>query len=321
MPIYIKLQKEGGTAMLARLAGLFLALALLLTGCQFQQAESTPTPTLDPVPANTYAPEAFSVVDGFLTYNGDCPSIIGVDVSSHQKEIDWAKVSASGVKFAMIRAAYRGYTQGSLKEDEYFRRNIEGAAAAGLDVGVYLFSQAVNEAEAVEEAGFLMGLIKDYDISYPVVFDWERQSAETSRTKDVDGETITNCAQAFCSAVEAAGYLPMVYFSPNKAYNELDLERLLDWPFWLAHYTDDWSATSFRYHFAIWQYSPKGAVDGIDGDVDLDLCLTDFGALKRLGTGSAVEKAPLSESTPTMVLPSEPPTDPIDPPEKEGNER
>lgn len=304
-----------------RLAGLILLLTLMLTGCQ-SEGSTPPPPTLDPIPANTYVPEAFSVADGFLTYNGDCPSIIGVDVSSHQGEIDWVKVAGSGVKFAMIRAAYRGYTQGGLKEDEYFRRNIEGATAAGLDVGVYLFSQAVNEAEAVEEAGFLMGLIKDCDISYPVVFDWERQSAETSRTKDVDGETITNCAEAFCEAVEAAGYVPMVYFSPNKAYNELDLERLLDWPFWLAHYTDDWAATSFRYHFAIWQYSPKGAVDGIEGDVDLDLCLTDFGGLKRLGTGSAEEKAPLSEGTPETMLPTASQTVPTDdPPEKEGSER
>jgi len=232
-------------------------------------------------------------------------------VSSHQKEIDWEKVAGSGVKFAMIRAAYRGYTQGRILEDEYFRQNIEGALAAGLDVGVYLFSQAVNEAEAVEEAGFLMGLIKDYEISYPVVFDWERQSAETSRTKDVDGETVTNCAEAFCTAVEAAGYLPMVYFSPNKAYNELDLERLLDWPFWLAHYTDDWSATTFRYHFAIWQYSPKGAVDGIEGDVDLDLCLTDFGGMDRLGPGTAPESPSTSVS----------PAAPIDPQEKEGSQR
>jgi len=301
--------------MSARRIVLLLALALLLTGCQPQEPAPNPTPVPDPVPANTYAPEAFSVVDGFLTYDGDCPSIIGVDVSSHQKDIDWEKVAASGVDFAIIRAAFRGYTQGTLKEDEYFRKNVEGAAAAGLDVGVYLFSQAVSEAEAVEEAGFLMGLIKEYDITYPVVFDWERQSAETSRTKDVDGETITRCAEAFCTAVEAAGYLPMVYFSPNKAYNELDLERLLDWPFWLAHYTDDWSATSFRYHFAIWQYSSKGAVDGIEGNVDLDLCLTDFGGLMRLGTGTVQESAQGAEgSAPSSTVSA-------DPQEKEGTER
>jgi len=304
--------------MSARLIFLVLALALLLTGCQPQEPQPNPTPPPDPVPANTYAPEAFSIVDGFLTYDGDCPSIIGVDVSSHQKDIDWEKVAANGVDFAIIRAAFRGYTQGKLMEDEYFRRNVEGAAAAGLDVGVYLFSQAVSEAEAVEEAGFLMGLIKDYDITYPVVFDWERQSVETSRTKDVDGETITRCAEAFCTAVEAAGYLPMVYFSPNKAYNELDLERLLDWPFWLAHYTDDWSATSFRYHFAIWQYSSKGAVDGIEGNVDLDLCLTDFGGLNRLGAGTVKESAPGTEGS---ALPTPPATVSTDPEEKEGTER
>jgi len=288
----MKHKRKEAPAVSARVICLLFVLALLLTGCQTQDAQPTPTP--DPVPANTYAPEAFSVVDGFLTYDGDCPSIVGVDVSAHQEEIDWGKVAASGVEFAMIRAAYRGYTQGQIMEDEYFHKNMEGALAAGLDVGVYFFSQAVNEAEAVEEAGFLVGLIKGYDVSYPVVFDWERQSAETSRTKDVDGETITRCAQAFCSAVEAAGYLPMIYFSPNKAYTELELAQLLDWPFWLAHYTDEWSATSFRYHFAIWQYTSKGVVDGIQGDVDLDLCLTDFGGMKRLG--SAEGNLPASNS-------------------------
>lgn len=300
--------------MRARFVYIFLVLALMLCGCQPDPAP-TPTPTPDPVPANTYAPEAFSVVNGFLTYDGNCPSIIGIDVSSHQQDIDWSRVAACGVKFAMIRAAYRGYTQGKIMEDDYFRKNVEGASAAGLDVGVYLFSQAVNETEAVEEAGFLMGLIKDYNISYPVVFDWERQSAETSRTKDVDGDTITRCAQAFCTAVEAAGYLPMVYFSPNKAYNELDLERLLDWPFWLAHYTDDWSATSFRYHFSIWQYTPKGSVDGIEGDVDLDLCLTDFGGMRRMGGGSAAASPPAVVSAP----PSPTDTGSVRTEEKEGN--
>lgn len=298
---------------------LCLALALLLCACTPQDPEPSPTVPTDPVPANTYLAEAFAVKDGFLTYSGNCPSRVGVDVSSHQGEIDWEKVRGAGVEFAMIRAGFRGYSEGKLYEDEYFRRNMEGALAAGLDVGVYFFSQAVTAAEAVEEAGFLMGLVKGYALTYPVVFDWERQSAESSRTKDTDGRVITGCAAAFCSAVEAAGYLPMVYFSPNKAYNELELAQLLDWPFWLAHYTEDWAPTSFRYHFSIWQYTSKGAVDGVEGDVDLNLCLADFSCVHQpepvqTAVPSAPE-APSGEPSPSTS------SRPEDPNEMEGANR
>ena len=248
---------------------LALALALVLSGC-------APAAKADPVPANTYAAGDFVTSGGFLLYNGDGPSYVGVDVSSHQGEIDWARVAAAGVDFAMIRAGYRGYTQGGIHQDEYFTANIQGALAAGLEVGVYFFSQAVSEAEAREEARQVLAWIAHYDVTWPVVFDWERQDYSNSRTRATDGATQTACAVAFCQSVEQAGYLPMVYFSPSKAYDELDLAALLDWPFWLAHYTPDQSATSFRYHFAMWQYTSTGTVDGIAGDVDLDLCLTDF---------------------------------------------
>ncbi len=249
------------------------ALAAMLAGC----GERAPVWS-DPVPPNQYDEAAFSIVDGFLTYTGDAPSYVGVDVSSYQREIDWEKVAEAGVQFAIIRVGLRGYTEGGLIEDTCWRQNMEGALAAGLKVGVYFFSQAVSEQEAVEEAEFVLERIKDYDVTYPVVFDWERQTAEGSRTAETDGETMTACTVAFCRRVEEAGYRPMVYFSPTKAYTELELEQLLGWPFWLAHYTPEWQPSSFRYHFAMWQYSSQGQVDGIEGAVDLDLCLTDFEA-------------------------------------------
>lgn len=255
-----------------------LALLLLLTGCGSVGAIHT-----DPVPPNRYDSGSFAVADGFLVYEGDAPSFVGVDVSSYQGEIDWPAVAAAGVEFAMVRVGLRGYTEGGLMEDTRYRQNIEGALAAGLDVGVYFFSQAVSEEEALEEADFLLERIGDYDITYPVVFDWERQRGEGSRTAETAGKTVTDCTVAFCAAVAEAGYRPMVYFSPSKAYTELDLTRLLDWPFWLAHYTEDWQATSFRYHFAMWQYSCQGQVDGIRTPVDLNLCLTDLGHEQETG--------------------------------------
>jgi GH25 family lysozyme M1 (1,4-beta-N-acetylmuramidase) len=256
-------------------AALFLALALslALSGCGGESEART-----DPVPANTYAAEDFVEAGGFLTYVGDGPSAVGVDVSSYQGEIDWEAVADAGVEFAIIRAGYRGYTEGGLFEDVCYRQNMDGALAAGLEVGAYFFSQAIDSAEAAEEARFVLDLLEGYEVTYPVVFDWERQDADTSRTSQTDGDTQTACAAAFCQTIEGAGYLPMVYFSPSKGYNELDLEQLAGWPFWLAHYTDGWSATSFKYHFVVWQYAQDGAVDGITGKVDLNLCLTDWSA-------------------------------------------
>ena len=200
-----------------------------------------------------------------------------MDVSSHQKEIDWARVAASGVQFAMIRVGYRGYSVGSINKDAYFDQNIQGALDNGLEVGVYFFSQATSVEEAEEEALQTLAWIEGYDITYPVVFDWEQVDQDSSRTKDAEGKTTTECAQTFCSMVEEAGYTAMTYGSPSKIYaGGLQLEELTQYPFWLAHYTRDWAPSSFRYHYHMWQYSSSGEVDGIEGRVDLDLCLTDW---------------------------------------------
>lgn len=234
------------------------------------------------LPANRYDSDAFVVEDGFLTYQGDAPSYVGIDVSSHQGLIDWAQVAGAGVDFAMIRAGYRGYYNPTLNQDVYFEYNMENALANGLEVGVYFFSQAVTVEEAREEAYQLLEWIEDYDITYPVVFDWESVDDEYSRTRDTDGETVTECALAFCQIIEEAGYLPMTYGSPTKIYaGGIDLTQLQDYPFWLAHYTTDWVPTSFRYHYHMWQYSSDGSVPGIEGRVDLDLCLTDFSSWGR----------------------------------------
>ena len=250
--------------------------AAILTRFLAEAPEEEPeeTPALRP---NSYDNASFVVQDGFLTYTGtDAESHVGVDVSAHQGEIDWARVAASGVEFAIIRAGYRGYTAGDVYQDAYFTRNIEGALAAGLDVGVYFFSQAVSVEEAVEEAEALLAWIEGYDIRYPVIFDWERIGTEPARTDPVDGATITACAQAFCSLVEQAGYLPMTYANPYTVFDDLDIAQLSAYPFWLAHYTTDWQPTFFAWDFQMWQYTSSGRVDGIEGNVDLNLCLVSF---------------------------------------------
>ena len=233
-----------------------------------------PLPEPRAVPANPYDNERYRLDEnGYLTYQGGRYAK-GVDVSAHQKEIDWSRVAASGMSFAMIRAGYRGYTLGAIVKDEYFDANMSGALANGMDVGVYFFSQALTPAEAEEEAYQLLEWMKPYRVTYPVVFDWEEQDKEDSRTQGCDGNTVTACALAFCKVIEDAGYIPMTYGSPRKVYNGgLALEYLQDYPFWLAHYTIDTAPPSFRYHYSMWQYSSSGAVDGIDGRVDLNICL------------------------------------------------
>lgn len=239
-----------------------------------------PMPDAREIPGNPYDSEAYVLDEnGYLSYEGGWYAR-GVDVSAHQKKVDWAKVAAAGMDFAMIRAGYRGYTKGTIVKDEYFDANMSGALANGMDVGVYFFSQALTPAEAEEEAHVLLEWIKDYRVTYPVVFDWEEQDKEDSRSRNTDGNTVTACALAFCRVIKEAGYAPMTYGSPSKVYEGgLELEYLQDYPdFWLAHYTRDTAPTSFRYRYDIWQYSSSGRVDGIEGNVDLNIALTKYGS-------------------------------------------
>jgi GH25 family lysozyme M1 (1,4-beta-N-acetylmuramidase) len=233
-------------------------------------------PQLGTVEANSYDGTLFQVDEetGYVTYEGGYYAI-GVDVSAHQKEIDWEQVAASGVEFAIIRVGFRGYAGGTINQDSCFEENVKGALSAGLDVGVYFFSQAVTVDEAIEEAEYTLNMIRPYNITYPVVFDWERQSASSSRTKDTDEETVAACAVAFCETVKAAGYTPMFYASPSKAY-KMELGYLADYPFWLAHYTTNQAASSYRYRYDVWQYSSTGSVPGITGNVDMDISLRRF---------------------------------------------
>lgn len=238
--------------------------------------QETPLPAPGQIPANPYDAGLFTIENGFLTYQGGEHSYVGIDVSSHQDQIDWDRVAAAGVDFAMIRAGYRGYTAGQIHQDQYFTYNISNALRAGLDVGVYFFSQAITEEEAIEEARVTLEWIQDYEITYPVVFDWERISGSNSRTNSIDGNAITRCARAFCEEIKNEGYTPMTYGSPSKVGVDLHLSQLLDYPFWLAHYTTGWQVTRFPYLYHMWQYSSNGSVPGINGRVDLNLCLTSW---------------------------------------------
>ena len=206
----------------------------------------------------------------------------GIDVSVFQGDIDWNKVKADGIDFVMIRAGFRGYGEnGTLNEDARFRKNCINALAAGLNVGVYFFSQAITEAEAAEEARFVLDIISEYNITYPVAYDWETiEYDDNARTKDMTTQQITAWANAFCSVIENAGYETVIYFNRELGYFNYDLSQINNYHFWLAEY---FSTPSFYYDYKIWQYTDKGSVDGIKGAVDLNISLVDYSSKGVVG--------------------------------------
>ena len=228
---------------------------------------------VEEMPRRTYDTSLFQYDEnGFLSYESSTyTSRLGVDVSRYQGEIDWAKVKQAGVDFAIIRLGYRGYGTGALVTDPYFETNLKGALKNGIQVGVYFFSQAITEAEAVEEAQYCLDRVAAYDLTYPIVFDWEPyDSSLNPRTEGRSDEMLTKCAVAFCQTVEAAGYQSTVYSNLTYFYLHFDLSKLVDFPLWLAQYN---TTPTFYYHFAIWQYSCTGKVPGIEGDVDMNIHL------------------------------------------------
>lgn len=225
---------------------------------------------LEGVPANELTEESFSSNDGRIEYTGtDYDVLRGVDVSEHQLDIDWKQVAASGVDYAYIRVGWRGYTEGGLFEDAYFERNIQGALDAGLHVGVYMFSQAVTVREAIEEADFVLERIGKYNVTLPVVFDWEKIEAAEARSHGLTMELRTDCARAFCETVKSAGYVPCVYFNRNLGYYGYDLTRLTDYEFWFS--LPESGFPNFYYACDMWQYSFTETVPGIAEPTDMNL--------------------------------------------------
>lgn len=207
-------------------------------------------------------------------HEGDAvTSAFGIDVSYYQGSIDWVKVKEAGVEFVIIRLGYRGYETGDICLDKEFENYIQGASEAGIDIGVYFFSQAVTVEEALEEAEFVKENIEAWEITYPVVYDWEIIGEEAARTNSVSPEMLTDCAVAFCESVKSAGYIPMVYSNKRQAYLKFDLRRLADYDFWLADFNDE---TDFYYQYNIWQYSYTGVIDGIENEVDMNICFNRY---------------------------------------------
>lgn len=235
--------------------------------CQFYKI-------VDEVSRHNYDMENFFAESNGLYYyhdsEGNKKSTVAIDVSGYQTSVDWEKVKAAGVEVAMIRVGYRGYGSGAIVEDDMFKDHIEKAIEAGLEVGVYFYSQAISYDEGVEEARFVLDLIRDYRITCPVAFDTEFLAVEDSRAYNLDNDARTDAVVGFCETVKAAGYEPMIYSNRNWYAQNLDMTRLGDYSLWLAHYSNQ---PDFPYHFEGWQYTGDGSLYGVDGAVDLNVWL------------------------------------------------
>lgn len=190
----------------------------------------------------------------------------GIDVSEWQGEINWKKVASTGISFAIIRCGFRYIESNELGTDERFKENIEGAINAGLKVGVYFYGTAINKEEAKEEAEYTINLIKNYNLSYPVVYDAE--TFDRGRLVGVDYSTITDNILTYMDVIESYGYTSMVYSNSSAFYDRLDTGKFDSRLLWLAHYIDK---TDYEGNYNMWQYTSEGSVDGISGNVDLNV--------------------------------------------------
>lgn len=274
---YLKKKKTSnplirGLAAVVAAAGVLTAIVLATHPGSQTPPDETTEPTIitePPIPANPFGPEDFVYEGEYLSCTA-ADAALGVDVSEYQGQIDWTQVGQSGMEFAFVRIGYRGYTSGGLYEDAHALENLRGAREAGLKVGAYFYSQAISPEEAIAEAQFCIAFLEDQSIDLPVVYDWEYVSAD-ARTGAMDSQTLTACAKAFCDTLENAGYDSMIYFNPTLADSLLELEQLLEYPWWLAMYT---SRMDYPHRVELWQYTQNGNVPGITGDTDVNLWFT-----------------------------------------------
>ncbi len=212
--------------------------------------------------------------NGILTYKGNKrESIKGVDLSKYNGTVDFMKLKDSGVAFAMLRLGSRGYGTGKIELDEKFVEYAQNAKVAGIQVGAYFYSQAINETEAVEEANYIVGAVSGFNVKYPIAIDIEKVENDEARTDKLTSKERTAVVKSFCETVKGYGFKPIIYASKEMLIAGLDLEELTDYDVWLADYD---TPTDYPYRFSMWQYSKKGQIEGITGDINLDMCFINY---------------------------------------------
>ena len=223
-----------------------------------------------PFETNDYDMDNLVWNDQYVSYEDqNYTSRFGIDVSSHNGTIDWKRVKDAGVEFVFIRAGYRGNSQGKLHVDSQFENNYRGAKENGIDVGVYFFSQAVNEEEAWEEVELVAGLLEGKEVDLPVVFDMEESGeGDKGRVKPISRDDKTRIAVTWLEAISQKGYKPMIYNSTSLFDHLFSIGFLQNYDFWIAQY---YHKPTYQYRFRVWQYTNEGVIDGISKNVDLNL--------------------------------------------------
>lgn len=229
----------------------------------------------DKLAANSYDTAQFVYQNPEMKYyvNGKQASWFGVDISGKQGIVDFEKLKGAGVDFVMIKVGGRGYSSGNIVLDSSYKDYMNGAKNAGLGIGVYFYSQAVDKDEIYEEADTLLELIKDYPIKYPVVFDMESVEGDVARTDALDVSTRTELARIFLKTIKAEGYTPMLYGDKEWLVTKLDLEKLQDYDVWLSQEAD---TPDYPYEYTMWQYNKSGTVSGISGTAGLNISLVNY---------------------------------------------
>ncbi len=207
--------------------------------------------------------------------NGRKTSYVGVDISKHTGKVSFDRLKAAGVDYVMIRLGSRGYSTGQISLDENFKENIEGAIEAQLDVGVYFYSQALSQDEAIQEVNFVVQNLEPYraKVKYPVAFNMEFVSNDTSRIEGLSREDKTTVTVSFLEGIKAAGYVPMIYGDKEWLIKEIDMTKLQDFDVWLSQEEE---IPDYPYRYAMWQYNTDGVVNGIDGGADLNICFVNY---------------------------------------------
>ncbi len=207
--------------------------------------------------------------------NGRKTSYVGVDISKHTGKVYFPSIKAAGVDYVMIRLGSRGYSTGQITLDENFKENIEGAIDAQLDIGIYFYSQAITQDEAIQEANFVMQNLEPYrtHVKYPIAFNMGFVSNDKSRIEGLSREDKTAVTVSFMEAVKAAGYVPMIYGDKEWLIKEVDLTKLQDYDVWLSQEEE---IPDYPYLYSMWQYNTDGVVNGIDGGADLNICFISY---------------------------------------------
>ena len=226
---------------------------------------------------NTYDYTKMEEKAGLKRYleNGKKISYVGVDISKQNGSVNFMSLKTAGVDYVMIRLGGRGYSSGQITLDENFKENIEGAIAEGLDVGIYFYSQAISQDEAIEEANFVIQNLEPYkgNVKYPVAFDMEYVANDEARIDGLSREDRTTIAASFLEGVKAAGYIPMFYGDKEWLIKEIDLAKLQNFDVWLTQEED---IPDYPYEYAMWQYTSTGVVNGVKGDANLNICFIGY---------------------------------------------